>query len=376
MKVRQYISGKFHYIKYAKYLDESMDFRLIFSGKPVERRRPDRDNMWSFYTIMQLLIKALPDRQFSLALRVAYWFWQRSVSSQVEKEGEVDLYHCLCHGFTAKTIRKYRPGALILGEVVNAHPAIQTSLVSMSAVDSCQPVQADRGRKLIDKEIVHEAEMCDYLLSPSHFVTKSYISQGFCESKIFTINYGLEKPIAVKEVLSKKIYLKNEKIRVVCVGQVIPRKGQLLLVKAVANILNKGFDLDITLYGRAEALYLKQIRALGVSVDHIPHMENSKLQKKLREFDVFVMPSYEDGFAVAVTEALSVGLPVIVSSAVGAADLLKYKTSSVFKVGCKNDLELKITNFISGKYREEIVDVASWKTYATTLKLLYEKCLK
>ena len=55
-----------------------------------------------------------------------------------------------------------------------------------------------------------------------------------------------------------------------------------------------------------------------------------KLQTYLKSFDLFILPSYEDGFAVAVTEAISSNVPVIVSSAVGAVDLFSQKTHSVF----------------------------------------------
>ena len=56
--------------------------------------------------------------------------------------------------------------------------------------------------------------------------------------------------------------------------------------------------------------------------------------------DVLVLPSRFDGFGFVISEAIKYGTYVIVSSQVGAKDLLqKGKKGAVFNVGSKNELK-------------------------------------
>lgn len=376
MKVRQFISGKFHFVKYTNFIENYLNFKIIYSGKPTDSFGTNQINCWSFYTALQILVRLFPDKLFAKSLVFAYKLWELSIRREIKREHDVDLYHCLCHGFTVPVIKKYRPDSLILGHVVNAHPKQQTKLIEMSFDDFGVPVPTDKDRELIDQRIIDEANLCDYLLSPSSFVTNTYINEGFNAEKIITLSYALEKELKHNTMHFDQVFVENDTLNVVCVGQVIPRKGQLLLAKALKEIEKLGFTVTLTMYGRAEHDYLNYISKSGITINHIPHLNNKDLQKTLSNYDLFVLPSYEDGFAVAVTEAISAGLPVIVSTAVGAADILSNKSSSVFGVGNQLDLETKIRGFLNGEYRETIENVYDWKGYSERLFKVYSELIK
>jgi len=56
---------------------------------------------------------------------------------------------------------------------------------------------------------------------------------------------------------------------------------------------------------------------------HIPHVSHDRLREHYGRSSVFVLPSVEDGFGYVTAEAMGCGLPVIVSSAAGSADMVE-----------------------------------------------------
>ena len=100
-------------------------------------------------------------------------------------------------------------------------------------------------------------------------------------------------------------------------GIYIYRKGFDILIKAFAKVKE--------LYGGQENLYLALIGA-GEEKENYSALSKElnikiimpdKFVKDVREWlwacDIFVMPSREEGFSIALLEALAAGLPVIVS---------------------------------------------------------------
>lgn len=65
---------------------------------------------------------------------------------------------------------------------------------------------------------------------------------------------------------------------------------------------------------------MHKLRGVGVPFQHIAHIPNHEMIAFMSEFDMFVLPSLEDGFAVVVSEAQLAGLPVVATANTGAAD--------------------------------------------------------
>ena len=57
---------------------------------------------------------------------------------------------------------------------------------------------------------------------------------------------------------------------------------------------------------------------------HIPHVPHERLRTQYGRSSVFVLPSVEDGFGYVTAEAMGCGLPVIVSSSAGSADIVSH----------------------------------------------------
>jgi glycosyltransferase involved in cell wall biosynthesis len=111
-------------------------------------------------------------------------------------------------------------------------------------------------------------------------------------------------------------------IRLLCVATLSPRKGQDILLNALASLPELEWHLDL-IGGRRDDAFAARIDALIESLGLADRVEThgevsgDQLDTQYRAADLFVLPSHHEGFGMALAEAMSHGLP-IVSSLAGA----------------------------------------------------------
>jgi glycosyltransferase involved in cell wall biosynthesis len=113
------------------------------------------------------------------------------------------------------------------------------------------------------------------------------------------------------------------------VGSIVPRKGQDLLVRAVAMLLPEFPSVRVLIVGGApeSALGYKEelatlIRKLRVEgkVRFLGYVSDSR--EMFRRLDLFVLPSYAEGLPRTVIEALAAGVPVVATDVGGVQEIL------------------------------------------------------
>lgn len=106
------------------------------------------------------------------------------------------------------------------------------------------------------------------------------------------------------------------------VGELIPRKGHELLIRAFAKSNISGAQLLICGSGREKEHLTALIKELGISDRaHLLGFRND-IYELLKCADAFVFPSKQEGLPVALMEAMAAGLPCIASRIRGNVDLL------------------------------------------------------
>lgn len=93
-----------------------------------------------------------------------------------------------------------------------------------------------------------------------------------------------------------------------------PRKNIELMLRTVAEARRAGLDLTAELIGGpAPARLTSLIRRLGIerAVTIRGYMSHDELAQRLRRFDVFAIPSQQEGLCIAALEALACGCPVV-----------------------------------------------------------------
>lgn len=105
------------------------------------------------------------------------------------------------------------------------------------------------------------------------------------------------------------------------VGTLIPRKGHLDLVEALAGLTSFAWRLTCIGSTTRDAVTTRHLRAridtLGLTdrVDILGERSQSALAEHYAASDLFVLPSYHEGYGMALSEALACGLPIISTTA-------------------------------------------------------------
>ncbi|MGD0207876.1 MAG: glycosyltransferase family 4 protein [Verrucomicrobiota bacterium] len=164
-------------------------------------------------------------------------------------------------------------------------------------------------------------ELVDYVLSPSSYVTKSFLARGFKLEQILRNVYPVDlscfSPAREPRPASRPLTL-------ICTGSLSLRKGTPYLLEAVRIVRSKipGARLLLTrIVEDSMRPILSKYRDLPI--EWSPPLPHAQLAERLRSADIFILPSLEDGFARTVTEALACGLPAITTPNTGACDLIQ-----------------------------------------------------
>ncbi len=119
-------------------------------------------------------------------------------------------------------------------------------------------------------------------------------------------------------------------LRIVFVGNVIPRKGLHTLLEALSYLPRESWRLDVV--GRLEGApaYVRSIRqqvaALGLSaqVALCGFLSDAELAKRLASSHLLSVPSTYEGFGIVYLEGMGAGLPAIASTAGAAHEMIAH----------------------------------------------------
>lgn len=153
------------------------------------------------------------------------------------------------------------------------------------------------------------------VLCPSTHTANAVIAAGVAAHRVRVTMPGTAKPAIANE------RTRQGSLRLLAVGAVTPRKGHLLLIETLADL--RQFDWRLTCIGslerdRAAAEALRRMVAakqLGDRVTLAGECPPELLTAAYRDADIFVLPSYEEGYGMVYAEALAHGLPIIATTA-------------------------------------------------------------
>jgi glycosyltransferase involved in cell wall biosynthesis len=110
-------------------------------------------------------------------------------------------------------------------------------------------------------------------------------------------------------------------LTLLCVAALTPRKGHDLLLRALARLGGRSWRLrcagSATLHPATAAVLWELAVALELTdrVEFLGELDAEALAHEYRRADLFVLPSYHEGYGMALAEALARGLPVVSTKA-------------------------------------------------------------
>lgn len=131
---------------------------------------------------------------------------------------------------------------------------------------------------------------------------------------------------ALRAAVAKRERREPGPVMVLTVARLVPDKGLQTLIDAfaAASLDEQEASLCIVGGGPLQEPLRERAQTLGVPVRFAGALASSELPALYAQADLFVLPSLYEPFGVALREAVVAGLPVVCSTAVGAADDLAH----------------------------------------------------
>ncbi len=140
-------------------------------------------------------------------------------------------------------------------------------------------------------------------------------------------------------------------------GQMIPRKGVDVLLRAFIQLAETQADVALLLLGDGsdrQALESQVPESLKSRIRFMGHLPQAQLPEHFAAADVFAFSSRHDGWAVVLNEAGGAGLPIIATHQTGAAHDLVREGENGFRIEADDALALVAAMQWCATHRERL----------------------
>ncbi len=202
----------------------------------------------------------------------------------------------------------------------------------------------------------------------SYKYAKGVIVQTSIAAEVIKTKTGIYKvciiPTPVNVIETSPSEKKNQ---VVSVGRLSKEKGHSILLNAFAKVDDKNWTLHLVGDGPERSNLELEASALGLSDKVIFHGFMKDFRYILGESEIFVLPSFYEGFPNALLEAMSVPLPCISSNCVaGPSDIIEHgKNGLLVETGNVDELAASLTKLISDKQLRDKLAKEAYKVRET-----------
>ena len=189
--------------------------------------------------------------------------------------------------------------------------------------------------------------LCRGILCPSPRSAADVAAYGVPPDRIMVVPPGTDRAADLEAPIDRA-----GPVRLLTVATLTPRKGHPLLIEALAALDRR--DWHLTAIGSLErdAETVAAVRALiaahglGAQVDLVGEWPPEQLSAAYRAADLFVLPSYYEGYGMAYAEAMAHGLPVIGTDAGAIPETVPATAGILVPAGDRAALTLALDRMI------------------------------
>ena len=230
-----------------------------------------------------------------------------------------------------------------------------TSKIFVMPHGALEPYQESKGiiRKSFFKRIIKiglRGRKLRFLVGSSQ--EKINILELFPDCRVDVVGIGISDEIVSPNLETKQL---RDVINLICYSRITFKKRIDLCIRALAELERQGHNCFLRIVGTGEEKLTKELISLGQSLGVSSRIiyegfvqSGEKTRSIFKSADIFLLPSENENFAVAVAESIGYGIPVIVSKNVAMHEFVdKFKTG------------LTISDLSAKKLAEAILEVRS-----------------
>lgn len=382
------VCGIFHYRKYVGELSKRgclLDFfyshRLTTTARSLGMVSGRAVNLWLKEYLYRGAGRFGGASGTAFVSPLAHRLWDEGVARRIQPG---DIFHGMLHGTLMRSFAKARSlGQCTIGEPVNSHPDVLRRIVEREHEILGLPPPRDTTTL---PAVVEELPACDYLVCGSRLIRDSYVSQGFPAERTSVIPYGIDTGHFYPLSPAERAAHRDGRFRVICVAQLVPRKGIHYLLEAWERLDLPSSEAELVLVGQPSTEMAGVLARHAGRFTHLGSVPHDRLRVEYGRADVFVLPSVEDGFGYVTTEAMGCGLPVITTTGAGSADVVEDGVSGyVVRSGSVDDLVDRLERLRNDPDLRRAMGerslaaskvTRSWVTYVDGLEALYHQLLE
>lgn len=230
------------------------------------------------------------------------------------------------------------------------------------------------------KLVLKDCNEADVIVVNSDYVKDSFIQNGFSADKISVIPLGVKKEFWNL----KKNYLIKEHTKLLFTGGFGRRKGAQLIIEAFnkLNEISDRYTIDVlgsVMNDIDTPKWFKNHKNVNLH-GHIPQ---EKMFSYLNKSDIYIFPSYSEGAAQSLKEAMAAGLPVIATYQSGAP-IEHMKNGIIIKDHCVSSLmkaimllneNSNLRGYLGRNATKTISSEHTWDKYGENVSYLYKSLL-
>ncbi|HMH44889.1 MAG TPA: glycosyltransferase [Pyrinomonadaceae bacterium] len=181
------------------------------------------------------------------------------------------------------------------------------------------PIQNKRLRKSIYLKAVEKNNISR--AAAVHFTTEDELRTSVLTGRAnFVLPYIISLATSVDGTVSSK---PDSRPQILYLSRLDPKKGIEILIQALAILIEDGQEFNFVIAGSGDPSYEKEVKAMVSANDRLASVtqfvgfvRGPEKAALIQSSDVFVLPSHDENFGIAVAEAMAAGLAVIVSDKV------------------------------------------------------------
>ena len=205
---------------------------------------------------------------------------------------------------------------------------------------------------------------------------KRDIEKMYNAKNVFLIPNGVVIPEKSKSIDYIESLGLSPRKYIIAVGRFVPEKGFHDLINAYSKITT---EYKLVLVGDADheseySIGIKQ-KAIQHNIVLTGFIKGEKLNQIFSNAAIFVMPSYHEGLPIALLEAMSYNLSILVSD-IEPNKEIELGSQNYFKLGDEKDLILKLINKLSSSDINDFTSILNkkynWRKIAQMTAEVYE----